>query len=90
MHHCHYLSHSYKISTHEYLSCIDAIIQHSQLQLYVLHSKINVHSFKHSFNMFVIFINKKYSCRSKNGQDHLSYDELVPQPTTSLQRSTQP
>ena len=32
-----------------------------------------MHSHKHSLNMFITFININYGCRSKNGQDHLSY-----------------
>ena len=35
--------------------------------------------------MFIAFINRKYGCRSKNGQDNLSYEEVDPQPATSLQ-----
>ena len=49
-----FITHNYKLSTHEYLSCTDAIIQHSQLQLCILDSGINVHS----FNMFNIIINR--------------------------------
>ena len=39
---------------HEHLSCTDAIIQHTQLQLCILQSRINMHSFKHLLNMFII------------------------------------
>ena len=51
----------------------------------------NQHAFKKEFIQHVHhIIDSKYGCRSKNGQDHLSYDELLPQPATSLQRYTQP
>ena len=73
-------------------------VEHAVVQLFIFHSYIylsdtvefNVHSYMHSFNMFITFINEKYGCRSKNGQDHLSYEELDLQLATSLQRSTQP
>ena len=47
-----------RLCTHEYLSCPDAIIQHTQLRVCISHSGIDVHSFKHSFNMFNIIINR--------------------------------
>ena len=65
-------------------------ICHAHMQLSIRHSGNIIHSYKHSFNMSIIVINSKYICGSKNGQEHLSYDELDPQPATLLQRSTQP
>ena len=53
----------------------------------------NQHSFTQAFILTCSSFSyhwQKYGCRSKNMQDHLSYDEFVPQPATSLQRSTQP
>ena len=76
--------------THEHLSCIDAIVHHTQLQSSIRHNGNIIHSYKHSPIMFITFINKKYGCISKNGQDHLSYEEVILQPATSLQISTQP
>ena len=43
----------------------NAIVYHTQLLLFIIHSGINMHSHKHSFNMFITFINRKYGCRSK-------------------------
>ena len=48
-------------------------IYHAQVQLFNIHSynhvsctaELIMHSFKHSFNMFNLIINRKYSCRSK-------------------------
>ena len=34
-------------------------IYHAQVQLYILHSGINMHSHKHSFNMFIISLIEK-------------------------------
>ena len=68
--------------------CIE--IEHAPMRLFIIHSGNIIHSYKHSFNMSIIVINSKYSCGSRNGQEHLSYDELDPQPAMSLQRSTQP
>ena len=38
-----------------------------------MHNRINMHSHKHSLNMFITFININYGCKRKNGKDHLSY-----------------
>ena len=65
-------------------------LKHAHMQLIIIHSGNQQHSYMHAFNMFITFINRNYGCRSKNGQDHLSYEEVDPQPATSLQRSTQP
>ena len=54
-------------------TCTNAIVHHTQLSLFIMHSGINMHSHKHSLNMFITFINIIYGCRSKNGKDHLSY-----------------
>ena len=70
------------------IGCIE--IEHAPMRLFIIHSGNIIHSYKHSLIMFITFINRKYGCRSKNGQDHLSYEELIPQLATSLQRSTQP
>ena len=35
-------------------------LYHAQMQLCILHSGINMHSFKHSFHMFNMIINRKY------------------------------
>ena len=43
--------------------CIE--VQHTHMQLSIIHSRSNIHSCKHSFNMFITFINRKYDCRSK-------------------------
>ena len=64
----------------------DFELKHAHMQLIIIHNGNQ----QHSFNMFIIIINSKYSCKSRNGQDHLSYREVDPQPATSLQRSTQP
>ena len=56
------------LCTHECLSYTNAIIQHTQLQLCILHSGINVHSFKHSFNMFNIIINRNIVAEVKMGK----------------------
>ena len=64
-------------------------IYHAQTQSSIRRSGNIIHSNKHSSNMFIIFINRKYGCRSKNGQDHLSYEEVDAQLAMSLQRSTQ-
>ena len=38
------------------------------MQLFIMHSGNHIHSYKHSFNMFITFINGKYGCRSKIGK----------------------
>ena len=63
-------------------------IYHAQMQSSFRHSGNTIHLSQHSFIRFIIFINRIYSCRSKNGQDHLSYESSTPQPATSLQRSS--
>ena len=35
-------------------------LYHAQMLLCILHNRINVHSFKHSFHMFNMIINRKY------------------------------
>ena len=60
--------------THEHLSCTDAIVHQTQLQLSIKHSGNIIHLYKHSFNMSIIIINSKYSCGNRNGQEHLSYE----------------
>ena len=35
------------------------------MQLSIIHSGSNIHLYKHSFNMFITFINSKYDCKSK-------------------------
>ena len=40
-------------------------IYHAQMQTSIKHSGNIIHLSKHSFNMFIIFINRIYSCRSK-------------------------
>ena len=35
-------------------------LYHAQMQLCILHSGINMHSFQHSFHMFNMIINRKY------------------------------
>ena len=46
-------------------------IYHAQMQTSIRHSGNIIHLRKHSFNMFIIFINKIYSCRSK--MDKITY-----------------
>ena len=41
------------------------IIYHTQMQLFIIQSGSNTHSYKNSFNMFITFTNRKYDCRSK-------------------------
>ena len=63
---------------------------HTQLQLFIMHSGINMHSYKHSF-IFITFINREYNCKSQI--DKIAYlfnEELAPHPAMSLQCSTQP
>ena len=43
--------------------CIE--VEHTQMQLFIIHSGSNIHSYKHSFDMFITFINRKCDCRSK-------------------------
>ena len=43
-------------------------IYHAQMQIFIIRSGNNTHSYKHSFNMFITFINGKYGCRSKIGK----------------------
>ena len=67
-------------------------VYHAQMQLFNIHSYSYVSctvelTCIHSTCSFHI-INSQHGCRSKNGQDHLSYEEVIPQPATSLQRST--
>ena len=40
-------------------------IYHAQMQIFIIRSGNNTHSHKHSFNMFIVIINRKYGCRSK-------------------------
>ena len=40
-------------------------VEHTQMQIFIIRSGNNIHSYKHSFNMFITFINGKYGCRSK-------------------------
>ena len=35
------------------------------MQLFIIHSGSNIHSYKHSFNLFITFIKGKHDCRSK-------------------------
>ena len=78
------------------IGCIE--VEHTQMKLFIIHSykyvsctaeltymHTSIHSTCSSHPL-----TEKYGYRSKNGQDHLSYEEVVPQPATSLQRSTQP
>ena len=67
--------------------CVE--VKHALMQSSIRHSGNIIHSNKHSFNMFIISLTENIVAEV-NGQDHLSYDELVLQPATSLQRSTQP
>ena len=46
--------------------CIE--VEHTQMQLFIIHNRNNTHSYNHSFNMFITFINRKYGCRSKIGK----------------------
>ena len=46
-------------------------IYHAQMQSSIRHSRNIIHLSKHSFNMFIIFINRIYSCRSK--MDKITY-----------------
>ena len=46
-------------------------IFHAQMQSSIRHSGNIIHLSKHSFNMFIIFINRIYSCRSK--MDKITY-----------------
>ena len=46
--------------------CIE--VEHTQMQLSIIHSGRNIHLYKHSFNMFITFINRKYGWRSKIGK----------------------
>ena len=65
-------------------------IYHAQMQSSIIHSGNIIHSNKHSFNMFISFSLTKCTVAEVKWAKHLSYDELDPQPATSLQRSTQP
>ena len=38
---------------------------HAQMQIFIIRSGKNTHLYKHSFNMFIMIINRKYGCRSK-------------------------
>ena len=38
------------------------------MQLFIIHSGRNKHLYKHTFHMFITFINRKYGCRSKIGK----------------------
>ena len=40
-------------------------IYRAQMQIFIIRSGNNTHSYKHSFNMFIMIINRKYGCRSK-------------------------
>ena len=40
-------------------------IYHAQMQTSIRHSGNIIHLSKHSFNMFIIFINRIYNCRVK-------------------------
>ena len=40
------------------ITCTNVSIYHTQLKLFIWHSGINMHSHKHSFNMFITFINR--------------------------------
>ena len=35
------------------------------MQLFIIHNGSNIHSYKHSFSVFIIIINSKQDCRSK-------------------------
>ena len=50
-----------------------------------MHSEINMHSHKHSFHMFIIFINRNYGCRSK--MDKITY-LIRSRPTTNYIAAT--
>ena len=52
-------------------------IYHAQMQLSIRHSGNIIHSYKHSFNMSIIVINSKYSCGSRNGQEHYLMNYLI-------------
>ena len=36
--------------------CIE--VEHTQMQIFIIRSRNNTHSYKHSFNMFIMIINR--------------------------------
>ena len=65
-------------------------IYHAQMQSSIIHSGNIIHLSQHSFNMFISYSLTDITVAEVKWTDHLSYEELLPQPATSLQRSTQP
>ena len=51
--------------------CIEVEHAHAQMQLFIIRSRNNTHSYKHSFNMFIMIINRNMVAEVK--MDKITY-----------------